>query len=331
MRLHHLDARLQISLLRRELQQHVALAFVELLLRQIEAPFRGALEVARGAQRIGVVLQRAQRVGDVLHRADHRAAIGPRRGLVGVARALELMQQGAGVEYRLRRVAGELPGETLRRDQGGKDRIGVAAVGADGEVRQRVGGGDADLGAGGVQLLFRGAHVRALLDQLRRQAHRQIERQMQVGEPEGLARSFARIGAGQRRQEVALLRQRLAQRRQGRLGLRQRRCLHGDIAAVAQAVVQPALQEVEHFAVDRDQLIGGLDLAAQRGLGDRRDHHVRCQRQIGRLDFEALHVGERLQRFHRAPIEAPDVERVGDLQLRGIEIVDVGAGRRRPA
>ena len=151
---------------------------------------------------------------------------------------------------------------------------------------------------------------------------------MQVGEPEGLARSFARIGAGQRRQEVALLRQRLAQRRQCRLGLRQRRFLHGDVAAVAQALVQPALQQVEHFAVDRDQLIGGLDLAAQRGLGDRRDHDVRCQRQIGGLDLEALHVGERLQRFHRAPIEAPDVERVGDLQLRGIEIVDVGAGRR---
>ena len=112
------------------------MALFQLLLRQIEAHFGGALEVARGAQCVGVVLQRAQRVGDVLHRADHRAAISPRRRLISVARALELMQQGAGVEYRLRGVAGELPGEILRRDQAGKDAVfDVAAVGADGEVR----------------------------------------------------------------------------------------------------------------------------------------------------------------------------------------------------
>ena len=100
-----------------------------------------------------------------------------------------------------------------------------------------------------MQLFLRRAHVGALLDQLRRQAHRQIDRQMQIGEPEGLARSFARIGAGQRRQQVALLRQRLAQRRQSRFGLRQRRFLHGDVAAVAQALVQLALQQVEHLAL----------------------------------------------------------------------------------
>ena len=88
------------------------------------------------------------------------------------------MQQRAGIEYRLRSVAGKFPGQALRRDQGGEHRIGIAAVGADGEVRQQVGGGDADLGAGGVHLFFRRAHVRALLDHLRRQAQRQIDRQM---------------------------------------------------------------------------------------------------------------------------------------------------------
>ena len=223
----------------------------------------------------------------------------------------------------------------MRRDQRGKDRVGVAAVGADGEVRQRVGGGDADLGAGGVQLFLRRAHVGALLDQLRRQAHRQVDRQMQVGEPEGLARSFARIGAGQRRQEVALLRQRLAQRRQCRLGLRQRRRLHGDVAAVAQTLIQPALQEVEHFAIDRDQLIGGLDLAAQRRLGNRRDYHVRCQRQISRLDLEALHDGQS-RLLDRRAVPAPPVApgRVsfvnGHLADAGVAVAtDRGCGDQR--
>ena len=92
-------------------------------LREIEADLGGALEVARRAQRVGIVLQRAQRVGDVLHGADHRAAIGPRRGLIGIARALELMQQRAGVEHRLRGVAGQLPEQVLRREQMRERRV----------------------------------------------------------------------------------------------------------------------------------------------------------------------------------------------------------------
>ena len=43
----------------------------------------------------------------------------------------------------------------------------------------------------------------------------------------------------------------------------------------------------------RDELVGGVDLAAQRGLGDGGDHHVGGQRQIGRLDLKALLVGLR--------------------------------------
>jgi hypothetical protein len=48
---------------------------------------------------------------------------------------------------------------------------------------------------------------------------------------------------------------------------------------------------------------------------------VRDERQISRLDLEALVVGLGLQRFDRAPIEAPDIEGVRHLHLRGVEIV----------
>ena len=84
-----------------------------------------------------------------------------------------------------------------------------------------------------MQLLFSRAHVGTLLDQLRRQADRQIGGQVQIGKPEHLARAFARIAAGKRRHQVALLRQRLAQRRQRRLGLRQRRLLRGESLRLA--------------------------------------------------------------------------------------------------
>ncbi len=53
--------------------------------------------------------------------------------------------------------------------------------------------------------------------------------------------------------------------------------------------------------------------------------------EIGRLDLEALHVGQRFEQLDGAAIEAPDVERVGHQDLRGIEIEDAGAGRRAPA
>ena len=122
------------------------------------------------------------------------------------------------------------------------------------------------------------------------------------------------------------LRQRLAQRRQRRLGLRQRRLLCREIAAIGVAQVQLALQRVAHLGVDRDDLNGRIDLAAQRSLGDGRDHEVRRQRKIGRLDLKALHVGKGFERFDRPPIEAPDVERVSHRQLRGIELENAGAG-----
>ena len=93
-------------------------------------------------------------------------------------------------------------------------------------------------------MLLGRAHVGPLLDQLRGHTDRQIGRQLQIGEPERLARSFARIDPGESRQQVALLRERLAQRRQRRLGLGERGFLRGEIAAVAQAFFQPLAEGI---------------------------------------------------------------------------------------
>ena len=74
------------------------------------------------------------------------------------------------------------------------------------------------------------------------------------------------------------------------------------------------------FLVEGDDLDGCVDLAAQRRLLDRGDHHVGCERQIGGLDREALLIGQRLLRLHRASIEPPDIHGIGDEDLRGVEI-----------
>ena len=120
------------------------------------------------------------------------------------------------------------------------------------DVGQPVGDGDADLGAGRLQVGFGGPHVRTLLDQLRRQADRQIARQPQCGEHELLRQSIARKAAAQRRQQVALLRQLLLQRRQGLLHLRQRRLLRHDIGLGDLAKLALTPQQPEHVGLDLD-------------------------------------------------------------------------------
>ena len=73
-----------------------------------------------------------------------------------------------------------------------------------------------------MQLRFGRLDVRALLDQFRRQADRQLRRQVQRGELEFLGRCLARKPADQRRQQIALDGQLFLQWRQRRLSLRQR-------------------------------------------------------------------------------------------------------------
>jgi hypothetical protein len=156
---------------------------------------------------------------------------------------------------------------------------------------------------------------------------------MKIGKLESLAWSLARISACQCRQQIVVLLQCLAQRRQRRLGLSESRLLHGKVAARDRALVELTPQCIDHLAIDRNQFIGGINLFSQRRLGDGCDRYVGGQCEIGRLDLKALHVRERLKRFDFASIKTPNIERVSYLELRSNEIENAGAvcrhGRQR--
>ena len=229
------------------------------------------------------------------------------------------MEEAAAVQHGLRRVCRRHPEQVLGRQQTRQRGVDVADIAADGEIRKKIGDRDADLRARRVQLLLRRADVRPLLDQLRRQADGQIARQVQVGKSERLQRPFVRKGSGQRGQQIALLGERLAQRRQGRPRLRQRGLLRRHVGAIGIARVELAAENVEHLGVGRDQLVGGLDLPAQRGFGDGGDHDIGAQREIGRLDLKTLIVGLCFKRLNGAAVETPNIERVGHPDLRSVQ------------
>ena len=79
------------------------------------------------------------------------------------------------------------------------------------------------------------------------------------------------------------------------------------------------------LCIGGDELLGRCDLPTQRSFLNGGDHDVRRQREISGLDREALRIGKRLLRLHRSSIEPPDVERVGDKELRGIEVENLRA------
>src|SRR6202008_728496 len=105
---------------------------------------------------------------------------------------------------------------------------------------------------------------------------------------------FARIPPRERGNEIALLRERLAQRGQRRRELGQRRLLRGDVDMRNQAFVLAVAYFVERCRVDVDQIERDADLLAQRGFLDRHVDQVRGQRQIGRLHQKMLRVRLRL-------------------------------------
>ncbi len=74
------------------------------------------------------------------------------------------------------------------------------------------------------------------------------------------------------------------------------------------------------------QLLLGYDLRAQRGRVDRRCGGIRGQHVGGRLQLEALHLGRRNRRLHRAAYLAPHVEGVGDVKLALVEAEALAEG-----
>ena len=169
----------------------------------------------------------------------------------------------------------------------------------------------------------RGAHVGALLDELRRQAHRQVGRQVQRGERQVIARGFVRKMADQRQQHVALLLELLLQRRQRRLRRRHLRFLG---AARRRAwrrrhridCAPPSSWSLSALMMSRVASIWPRSEASCTAAVTTLDG----QRQIGRLELEALILGERRVGFDLPPLAAEHIGRVGDIHRRLVEIED---------
>ena len=106
-------------------------------------------------------------------------------------------------------------------------------------MRQHGGDRDADLGVRGVQLRLGGPYIGPLLDEFRGQAQRQLGRQLQRIELEGLGDVLVRQLSHQCPEEIARLFELRLQRGEQHPGLTQRGFLGRDIDAHGEA--QPEL------------------------------------------------------------------------------------------
>ena len=187
----------------------------------------------------------------------------------------------------------------------------------------------ADLRAGRMQRLLRRAHVRPLLHQFRRQADRQVRRQLQVGELEASRDILAREPARQSGQRVALLRQLFLQRRQcqpapapTRLPAPRRRPSRPDPGCIACAR-SPADRTSTLIVSSVAAIWPRNDASCSAPVDD-----VRGQRHIRRLQLEPQIFRLGFQRFDRAAVGAEHVRHERHVQLRRDQaVVRV---RRRP-
>ena len=192
-----------------------------------------------------------------------------------------------------------------------------------------------------MQARFRNADVRTFTHQGRRQADRQILRQLQCIEIEcrilRLRREFAQID-GQLRLR---LRQRLVQGRQ----LRSR---GGDLAFGDEQIAfrfHPGLEllaaQIQLLLKHFDDFVGGIDLATQGGFADAGGDHVGHQAQVSRIELVTLFLGESRFRLDRATHATEKIKRVADFHGgvvegvgrvhrhgSGIAVLPIGADRR---
>ena len=93
------------------------------------------------------------------------------------------------------------------------------------------------------------------------------------------------------------------------------------------------LQQVELCLIGDDEIARDLDLRGVGSVGDRRGDDVRGEREISRLELEALTLGGGGVALDRARGLAENVRREGDPDIDVVERVDLrrvrGAGRAR--
>jgi hypothetical protein len=155
---------------------------------------------------------------------------------------------------------------------------------------------DADQRALRMELRLGGTDVGSLLDELRRESHRLLLRQLQIGELESFRWHVGGGAAEQRCKLVTRLGQRFLQAAAAsRALLRQRGFLLQDRGVSGGADHELPPLPVELFAFDLDDLLRRSDLAAQGSLPHRRRHDIGCRGKIGGFELEALVLGLRLQ------------------------------------
>ena len=287
LRLHQADAGLLVTLLRAKQREVAGVAALPLLLRQIQCDF-GRIGGARGGlEALGILLQRHQGVGDVLEGAQHGAAVLLRGLSVRSLRSPLLVQEGAALEQRRGRRGADGPEAGAFGEQLVYGERGAACVSGQLNVGQAVGNGDANFRARVVQIRLCLAHVGALRDERRGQAHRQLLGQLQTRQLQFLGGRLVRKAAHQGSQEVAQLRLLFHERRQGGRHLGELRFLRGDVESARVTLGELVLDDLQGAALGVQQLPRRLDLQAHRAVLDRGDDDVGHQRVVGRNHLEA--------------------------------------------
>ena len=133
---------------------------------------------------------------------------------------------------------------------------------------------------------------------------------------------------GQHRERVARDVHLLAQRRQQRAVARELAARGLDVELGRDAGIHLGLDQPQIGLVVGDDALDGRDLRAERGDGERLDHGVAGEGEIGGVELEILRVGERLALLDRAARGAPQSSRIAD---RGADAEDVGIGREAAA
>jgi len=195
----------------------------------------------------------------------------------------------------------------------------IADVSAQGDLRQHVRERDANRSRGRVKLRLGCTYIRPSLYQFRRYSDRDRHWQRQLIEPDLIHQRVARQLAGQGCQHVMLLIQALAQWRQRGLHLRQRSVLRQYIGFGNRAKVEFATSYIERLALQRNDLLGGLDLRAITRSLNSSAHNVRHKRQVGGVILVAAYIHQRLQRFNLPAIGAKQIRHQRDTQLRRVQ------------
>ena len=161
------------------------------------------------------------------------------------------------------------------------------------DIRQPRRDRDADLSARRVHIGFRRPDVRPLVDQLARQADRQVCRQLEMARD----RISATISSAENCPASAVSRSRCWASCFSSGGKQSARPGQAPRPAPAHRLGPPGpklnwrLEDVEKVALDLDDALGRRDLAAQRGFLDRGGDDIAGQREIGGFELEQLLLG----------------------------------------